>query len=1660
MATAVFNILAATPTFSPAGGNYLTAQAVTITTTTSGASIRYTTDGTTPSDTVGTLYTGALAVSATTTLKAVAYATGYTNSAVATAVFNILVATPTFSPGGGNYLTAQAVTITTTTSGASIRYTTDGTTPSDTVGTLYTGALAVSATTTLKAVAYATGYTNSAVATAVFNILAATPTFSPAGGNYLTAQAVTITTTTSGASIRYTTDGTTPSDTVGTLYTGALAVSATTTLKAVAYAPGYTNSAVATAVFNILVATPTFSPGGGNYLTAQTVTIATSTIGASIRYTTDGSTPSNVAGTLYSGPITVSSTTTLKAVAYAAGYTNSAVATAVFNILAATPTFSATGGNYLTAQSVTIATTTSGASIRYTTDGTTPSDTLGTVYGGPLTVSSTTTLKAVAYAPGYTNSAVATAVYNILAATPTFSPSGGNYLTAQTVTIATATSGANIRYTTDGTTPSDTAGTVYSGPLTISATTTLKAVAYGPGYTNSAVATAVYNILAVTPTFSPTGGNYLTAQTVTIATTTSGASIRYTTDGTTPSNTVGTVYNSPVTVSATTTLKAVAYAPGYTNSAVATAVFNILAATPTFSPVGGNYLTAQTVTISTTTSGASIRYTTDGTTPSDTVGTVYNSPITVSATTTLKAVAYATGYTNSAVATAVYNILASTPTFSPAGGNYLTAQTVTIATTTSGASIRYTTDGTTPNDTVGTVYTGPLTISATTTLKAVAYATGYTNSAVATAVYNILAATPTFTPSGGNYLTPQTVTIATTTSGANIRYTTDGTTPSDTVGTVYTGPLTISATTTLKAVAYATGYTNSAVATAVYNILAATPTFSPAGGNYSTAQTVTIATTTSGANIRYTTDGTTPSDTAGTVYSGPLTISATTTLKAVAYATGFTNSAVATAVYNILAATPTFSPTGGNYLTAQTVTIGTTTGGASIRFTTDGTTPSDTVGTIYSGPLTIGTTTTLKAVAYAAGYTNSAVATAVYNILAATPSFSPTGGNYLTAQTVTIGTTTSGASIRFTTDGTTPSDTVGTIYSGPLTIGTTTTLKAVAYAAGYTNSAVATAVYNISNTATQPPTFSPAGGTYSSSQTITLSTTTTGASIRYTTDGTTPSETAGTVYLSPFLVSGTTTVKAIAYASGQSDSTVSSATYTITNGPTISSLSPTSGPAGTVVTITGSNFGSVVPPFPTVTFNGTNANAYWISSTSLIAIVPSGATTGNVVVTLGGAASNGVSFAVTSPAITGVSPNSGSAGAQVTISGGAFGAAQGTGSVWLGSTYASVVSWTNTQVVATVPSIARSGTVQLQQGGIWSNGLPFQVNTATITSVTPSNAFPGTQVTITGSGFGGLQGSGQVWLGGAYGIVQSWSNTQIVAVVAPGSAFGNAQAQAQARQSRLRAADRRRQSRLGALSGAIPPRSHAETAPPAAGGSGSGAQVLQNGIWSDPASFSVETLQVTGVSPPSAGPGSSVTITGTGFGNFQGTGAVWLGSTYGQVMSWSDTQVVAVVAPSSLTGIVRIQQNNVWSNALTFTEPGNTTILVPNLLNMAVGDTATVQASSLTGQPLTGLTWTSSDPTVVSLSTDDPPVLTAVAPGHVTIVAGTASIDVTVTDVSLTGTLPIGTVIWSNPGPSSAFGILRRRCPAPAAWRMCSRRRTMAPSRRSQAMAQRPGRHT
>src|SRR5438445_6499198 len=162
-------------------------------------------------------------------------------------------------------------------------------------------------------------------------------------------------------------------------------------------------------------------------------------------------------------------------------------------------------------------------------------------------------------------------------------------------------------------------------------------------------------------------------------------------------------------------------------------------------------------------------------------------------------------------------------------------------------------------------------------------------------------ATPSFSPGGGTYTGSVTVTISDATSGAAIHYTTDGSTPT-TSSPVYGGALTFNQTTTLKAMAAASGMTDSGVASATYTIQqqqqVATPTFSQGGGTYTGSVTVTISDATSGAAIHYTTDGSTPT-TSPPVYGGALTFNQTTTLKAMAAASGMTDSGVASATYTI-----------------------------------------------------------------------------------------------------------------------------------------------------------------------------------------------------------------------------------------------------------------------------------------------------------------------------------------------------------------------------------------------------------------------------------------------------------------------------------------------------------------------------------------------------------------------------------------------------------------------------------------------------------------------------------------------------------------------------------------------------------------------------------------
>jgi hypothetical protein len=164
-------------------------------------------------------------------------------------------------------------------------------------------------------------------------------------------------------------------------------------------------------------------------------------------------------------------------------------------------------------------------------------------------------------------------------------------------------------------------------------------------------------------------------------------------------------------------------------------------ATHVITPPTGTFTTAQSVTISDSTSGATIYYTTNGTMPT-TASPVYSKAFTVSSTTTVEAMAAASGYTSSNVATSTITInvppeqQVATPVITPPTGTFTTAQSVTISDSTSGATIYYTTNGTTPTI-ASPVYSKAFTVSNTTTVNAMAAASSYTNSNVATSTITI-----------------------------------------------------------------------------------------------------------------------------------------------------------------------------------------------------------------------------------------------------------------------------------------------------------------------------------------------------------------------------------------------------------------------------------------------------------------------------------------------------------------------------------------------------------------------------------------------------------------------------------------------------------------------------------------------------------------------------------------------------------------------------------------------------------------------------------------------------------------------------------------------------------------------------------------------------------
>jgi Chitobiase/beta-hexosaminidase C-terminal domain/Beta-propeller repeat/NHL repeat len=903
----------------------------------------------------------------------------------------------------------------------------------------------------------------------------AIPVFSLAAGTYNGTQTVSITDATVGATIYYTVDGSIPSAS-STRYTVPLSLSASETIKAIAIASpaaGLANSPVAIAAYTIIpppIATPVLSLPAGTYNFAPTITITDTALGAIIYVTFDGTDPDPSTGYAYTSPVSFSifSSETIKAIATSPGYSNSTIATAAYTIVPV-PAFSTVNIGASATVSVTVAIPVAATigSISALTQGAANQDFTnaggGTCVVGTAYSADATCTVNVAFAPKYPgtrygallvqDSAGAELANIYLEASGVGSQA--NFLPGTETTVAMdlnqpnglVVDGSGNLYISDTSNNRVVKETWSAGSYTESTLFTglnapeglavdgagniyiadsnndqvLKETLVNGQYTQSTVATGLHrpNGIAVDGNGNVYIADAYGAQVV-LETLSGGSYVG--------SSIYGCGYfgsqscPSSVAIDGSGNIFITAY-----NS---TQVMELVASNNTVAMIGsglngpscivvdgnGNLYIADTLNnriVKETLSGGSYTQSVVHSSPLnsplavavDQSGNLYISdsnnkrvlkedladpPSLAFASTAYGATSSDSPQTvmvsnsgNAALNLSAISYPSDFPEDTSATGDCATSSPVAAA-----ATCTLTVDFK-PLATSGSNTTIPLAEQVTLTSNTL-NAAG-TQQAIAVSGTETLTATstPTFSPAAGTYTSAQSVTIADTTPGAVIHYTIDGSTPTAS-STQYIAPISIGVTQTLQAIAIAPGYASSAVASALYTInllAAATPTFSPAAGTYTSAQSATIADTTPGAAIHYTIDGSTPIA-SSPLYSTAISVSSTETIQAIAIAPGYTNSAVASATYTINppAAAPTFSPAAGAYTTAQSVTIADTTPGAAIYYTIDGSTPTVT-STAYTAAISVGATETIQAIAIAPGYSSSPVASAAYTINLPPPSF-------------------------------------------------------------------------------------------------------------------------------------------------------------------------------------------------------------------------------------------------------------------------------------------------------------------------------------------------------------------------------------------------------------------------------------------------------------------------------------------------------------------------------------------------------------------------------------------------------------------------------------------------------------------------------------------------
>ncbi len=315
--------------------------------------------------------------------------------------------------------------------------------------------------------------------------------------------------------------------------------------------------------------------------------------------------------------------------------------------------------------------------------------------------------------------------------------------------------------------------------------------------------------------------------------------------------------------------------------------------------------------------------------------------------------------------------------------------------------------------------------------------------------------------------------------------------------------------------------------------------------------------------------------------------------------------------------------------------------------------------------------------------------------------------------------------------------------------------------------------------------------------------------------------------------------------------------------PQISAISPNYGAPAALITITGTNFGPTQGN-STVTVGGAPTYVVSWSNTTIAILVPTRATTGDIVVTAGGVTSNGAAFTFYPyPTISGVSPASGAVGTPVTITGANLLDGEGNGIVTVDGTPATILSQSSTSIQIDVPAGATSGPVTVHANGdTVKSSSSFTVTHPQITGINPNYGAPAALIKISGTGFGATQGS--VTVGGApsYIVPDSWSNTAISILVPTKAATGNIVVTAGAEAS--------------------------------------------NGV---PFTF-YPYPAIAGVWPVSGPVGTQVTINGTGLLDGEGNGVVTFNGTPAIILSQTGTGILQVEVPAgATTGPISVHAN-------------------------------------------------------------------------------------------------------------------------------------------------------